>query len=128
MRHSPGNRPLAIVRVVVEFPNGALVALIDGLGHGNEASAAAIAAERVLLSTPYEAVDELVRRCHEQLRRTRGAVLSLASFDTERGAMTWLGVGNVEALLVRAQSGASEAVSMRGGTSATCCRRSTHAR
>ena len=48
---------------------------------------------------PAAPVDELVRRCHEAAR-TRGAVISLASFDAS-GTMTWLGVGNVEGLLVR---------------------------
>ncbi len=102
--------------VVVEFPGGALVALIDGLGHGVAAADAAHHAEQVLLAWPYEAVDDLMRRCHESLRGTRGAVISMASFDAARGVMTWLGVGNVEALLVRAQSGMTEAVAMRGGT------------
>jgi anti-sigma regulatory factor (Ser/Thr protein kinase) len=100
----------------VPFPEGALVALIDGLGHGKEACEAAVAAERVLLAAPYEPVVELIRRCHEELRRTRGVVISLASFDAQRGAMTWLGVGNVEALLIRAELAGTEAVSMRGGT------------
>ena len=102
--------------VVVGFPGGALVALIDGLGHGKEACEAALAAERVLLAAPYEAVSELMLRCHEALRGTRGAVLSLASFDEGQSTMTWLGVGNVEALLVRAQAGTAEAVAMKGGT------------
>lgn len=103
--------------VVVPFPGGALVALIDGLGHGREACLAADAAERVLLATPYEPVDLLIQRCHDELRRTRGAVISLASFDAAQSSMTWLGVGNVEALLVRARSPeAAEAVAMRGGT------------
>lgn len=102
--------------VVVEFPSGALVALIDGLGHGAAAADAARVAEQVLLAAPYEAVDDLMRRCHETLRGTRGAVISMASFDATRGVMSWLGVGNVEALLVRAQSGMTEAIAMRGGT------------
>lgn len=103
--------------VVVPFPGGVLVAVIDGLGHGPEALKATQAAERVLIETPYQAVDELVRRCHEELKGTRGAVLSLASFDGAHDTMSWLGVGNVEALLVRARDGAgTEAVAMRGGT------------
>ena len=102
--------------VVVQYPDGALVALIDGLGHGKEACEAALAAEHVLLQAPYDPIADLVRRCHDDLRRTRGVVLSLASFDAPRGAMTWLGVGNVEAVLVRSQSTTSEAVSLRGGT------------
>lgn len=103
--------------VVVPFPGGALVAVIDGLGHGAEACNAAIAAERVMLAAPYAPVGELVMRCHEALRNTRGVVLSMASFDTQHDTMSWLGVGNVEALLVRAQHGAaSEAIASRGGT------------
>jgi anti-sigma regulatory factor (Ser/Thr protein kinase) len=103
--------------VVVPFPDGALVALIDGLGHGKEACEAAVAAERVLLAAPYEPIVDLVQRCHEQLRATRGVVITLASFDANPGAMTWLGVGNVEALLVRAHAHSNaEAVAMRGGT------------
>ena len=109
--HSSGDRS-----VVVEFPGGALVAMIDGLGHGPDAQEAAVAAERVLLAAPYADVSELVRRCHDALRRTRGAVMSLASFAAEQNTMTWLGVGNVEALLVRALGAATEAVAMRGGT------------
>jgi anti-sigma regulatory factor (Ser/Thr protein kinase) len=113
----PGQTSSGDRAVIVPFTDGALVALIDGLGHGKEACEAAVAAERVLLEAPYEPIDDLVKRCHEELRRTRGVVISLASFDAQRGAMTWLGVGNVEALLVRAQTTTvSEAVAMRGGT------------
>jgi serine phosphatase RsbU (regulator of sigma subunit) len=103
--------------VVVPFPGGALVAVIDGLGHGAEAHRAALAAERVLIATPQQPVAELVERCHQELRGTRGAVLSIASFDTQSDTMSWVGVGNVEGLLVRADlNTASEAVAMRGGT------------
>lgn len=102
--------------VVVPFPDGALVALIDGLGHGPEACEAALAAERVLLAAPYEPVDELLQRCHTALRPTRGAVMSLASFDAKQGTMSWFAVGNVEAMLVRARGAGSVAVPMRGGT------------
>lgn len=43
----------------------------------------------------------LVGLCHEALRRTRGAVMSLVSLDAQSGSITWLGVGNVEAVLIR---------------------------
>ncbi len=103
--------------VFVPFPGGALVAVIDGLGHGEEAAKASLRAEQVLLAAPYAPVDELVTQCHEQLRGTRGAVISLASFDGEHATMSWLGVGNVEGVLVRAEQGVpDEAVAMRGGT------------
>ena len=33
--------------------------------------------------------------------RTRGVVLSIALFNAENNTMTWLGVGNVDGLLLR---------------------------
>ena len=50
----PGQTSSGDRAVIVGFPNGALVALIDGLGHGKEACEAAVAAERVLLAAPFE--------------------------------------------------------------------------
>ena len=52
-------------------------------------------------------------RCHERLRDTRGVVLSLGLFAT--GSLTWLGVGNVDGVLVRSGSGAPEQLLVRSG-------------
>lgn len=105
------------VHVVAEFAGGVLVAVIDGLGHGIEAAAAAQQAARVLESYAGEPLAALVERCHVALRGTRGAVMTLASLDGE-GSMTWAGVGNVEAFLLRAGAGAErprESIGLRGG-------------
>src|SRR5678815_1290324 len=101
--------------LVLPFDGGALAAVIDGLGHGPDAAAAAECAETAPRKTPGYPLDELLRACHAACRQTRGCVLSLARFD-DRGAMTWLGVGNVEALLIRGGSLRDEAVAARGGT------------
>ena len=104
--------------VVVPFDGGVLVAVIDGLGHGPEAADAARAAARVLEGHVGEPVLALVARCHEELRRTRGAVMSLASFDARDSSMTAVGVGNVEVVLLRANPRAArphEAILGRGG-------------
>jgi hypothetical protein len=103
---SSGDRGL-----VVEFPGGALVAAIDGLGHGHEASLAAGEAELVLKDDPGAPVDELVQRCHNRLRSTRGAVMTLASVTP--GTISWIGIGNVEGILVKPSG--LEAVPIRGG-------------
>jgi phosphoserine phosphatase RsbX len=106
------------LHVVARFPHGVLVAVIDGLGHGSEAAVAARAAGLILEAHPGDPVADLVRECHEALRKLRGAVMSLASFDAQRSSMTWIGVGNVEALLLRADRAAEparEAISQRGG-------------
>jgi negative regulator of sigma-B (phosphoserine phosphatase) len=56
---------------------------------------------RVLREFAADPVPTLIDRCHERLRRTRGAVLCVASFDSRTSSMTWAGVGNIEALLLR---------------------------
>jgi serine/threonine protein phosphatase PrpC len=93
------------------FPGGGLAAVADGLGHGEKAAIAAETAMSVLQEYPQEPVQALMQRCHDALRKTRGAVLSLASFSApppnSNGTpwhMTWLGVGNVKGVLLRANS------------------------
>jgi serine phosphatase RsbU (regulator of sigma subunit) len=106
------------LHVVAPFAEGVLVAVIDGLGHGEEAAAAAKAAAQVLESDAAASLISLIERCHERLRRTRGAVMSLASFNRLDSSITWTGVGNVTGLLVRADAaarGKREAIATRGG-------------
>ena len=104
--------------LVVELPGGALVAVVDGLGHGREAAVAAREAVATLTQHADEPVVPLLQRCHGQLRATRGVVMTLASFREADATMTWLGVGNVEGFLLRANAAAipaRESVLLRGG-------------
>ncbi len=105
------------LHVVAPFENGVLVAVIDGLGHGAEAAAASKEAAVLLAANAGESVLVLVQRCHEGLRKSRGVVLSLASFDRRDESVTWLGVGNVEGVLLRTKGSKApdEAIPMRGG-------------
>jgi negative regulator of sigma-B (phosphoserine phosphatase) len=98
--------------------DGILIAAIDGIGHGEEAATAAKRAVSILKASADEPVLSLVQRCHEGLRATRGVVLSLASIEMEHGMMTWIGVGNVQGVLVRSGSKngtGQEALLLRGG-------------
>jgi phosphoserine phosphatase RsbX len=90
------------VAVFAPAPRGGLVAVIDGLGHGDDAADAAEAAAVIVGEHAGVEPQQLLERCHEALRRTRGAVMTLAWFDLEAAEMAWTGVGNVEARLVRA--------------------------
>jgi phosphoserine phosphatase RsbX len=103
---------------VAPFPGGVLVAVVDGLGHGPEAADVARRLIDTVEEHPGDSVEALLRRSDEALRGTRGAVVSLASFDGRRQEMTWLGLGNVEGILFRAPSNARlgrEALVLRGG-------------
>lgn len=114
----PGQTEMGDRHVFVQLKNGALVAVIDGLGHGQGAAAAARIAAAVLESSAKESVISLVRLCHEKLKATRGVVMSLAHFDSLENTITWLGVGNVEGVLLhRDRYGrvTREALPLRGG-------------
>jgi hypothetical protein len=103
------------LHVVVPFHGGALVALIDGLGHGPHAAAAARTAAPVLEAAPSQSVLILVQRCHEALRRTRGVVMSLASFRTVGSSVTWLGIGNIDGVLIHGNGSRGEVINVRSG-------------
>ena len=83
------------------FAGGVLLALVDGIGHGTEAAAAAEAACTILKKHAGDPVTALAERCHNCLRDTRGVVMSLAAFDLEDNLLSWLGVGNVLGILWR---------------------------
>ena len=114
----PGQSVSGDLHLVEPFAHGALVAVVDGLGHGGEASAAAGIAIEILKGNASQSVTGLVQRCHEALLQTRGAVITLASFNTLESTMSWLGVGNVAGLLLRADRKATpacESALLRGG-------------
>jgi negative regulator of sigma-B (phosphoserine phosphatase) len=104
--------------LVESHPDGVLVVVVDGLGHGSEAAAVTQVAIAALKGHAHETIDALFKRCHRELSGTRGAVMSLASFSARDGAMVWGGVGNVTGLLLRADDEAERTREMllpRGG-------------
>jgi len=97
---------------------GVLIAVIDGIGHGEEAAEVAEIAGGLLRSSAEEPVISLVELCHEKLKGTRGVVLSLAFISPEQKMMTWIGVGNVQGVLLRADTkrgNAQESLLLRAG-------------
>ncbi|NWF70818.1 MAG: SpoIIE family protein phosphatase [Chloroflexi bacterium] len=100
--------------VVEQTNRSALIAVIDGLGHGGHGAAAARAAGEALRKHAHDTPLALMQRCHQALNGTRGAVMSIARL--ENGEMTWLGVGNVEGVLLRADLRLTrERLLLRGG-------------
>jgi len=104
--------------VVTAQTDGVVLAVADGLGHGTEAALAADLAVRTVERYAAEPLIEIVKRCHQSLLPTRGAALSLARWDARDRVLTWIGVGNVEGLLLQANGGAAPAshrLVLRGG-------------
>jgi hypothetical protein len=116
-RALPGQVVSGDRHIVSAWPGGVLLGVVDGLGHGEEATVAAQAAIDVLAEHSGDSVISLVQRCHRALLRTRGAVMTLVSINSGDGTAAMLGVGNVEGLLLRAnpQARPRESVLLRGG-------------
>jgi len=114
----PGEADSGDASVVQEFDHGILLAVIDGIGHGKEAAEASRIAEEQLKLHAGESVISLVQIAHEQLRSSRGVVMSLASINYQERILTWIAVGNVVAslhALVDGKYRSSESVMLRGG-------------
>jgi serine phosphatase RsbU (regulator of sigma subunit) len=89
--------------VVKDLKDRTLIAVIDGLGHGPAAARAADAAARVIDTNAPAALDAVLVCCHEALRDTRGAAITLLALDGTAGSLEWVGVGNVAAALFHAE-------------------------
>jgi len=84
-----------------ESPGGLLVGLIDGLGHGEAAQRAALAAQEYVQAHHEQPLEKIFAGVGLACRGTRGVVMALARFSSETH-LSFASVGNVE---VRALSG-----------------------
>ena len=100
-RPLPGERACGDQPLVIGIDeDAALFGVIDGLGHGPEAQAAAVRAVEALQRAAGERIEVLVQLCHRVLAGTRGVAMTLARVDFESNTLSWTGVGNVSANLV----------------------------
>jgi len=71
------------------------IAVIDGLGHGMLAAAAAQEAVRVLADPRQRSVEDLLGIAHGALRATRGAAIAIAEIHPSSHHIRYCGVGNI---------------------------------
>jgi len=107
-----GERRSGDIAVFSPTAAGGLACLIDGLGHGPEAADAAETCAGVVQENAEAPPQERLELCHGALLDSRGAVMTVAWFDLERPALSWTGVGNVDARLVRAGPAPREDVAL----------------
>jgi len=97
----------------VEWRGGHCVILVaDGLGHGADAAAAAMAAVNALRTHPQLTPAALIELAHGALRSTRGAALAVADIDLAR-EVRYAGIGNIAGVL-RVPDGSRHMVSHAG--------------
>ena len=99
----PGQRESGDHYLVKALPSGVLLAVVDGVGHGPDARHAAEIAIKSMEDLGTNSLTSLVHCCQKKLQGTRGVVLSLAFFSAAERTMTWLGVGNVEGVVLHSQ-------------------------
>lgn len=102
------------VAISLPLPAAWLLGVVDGLGHGQKAAAAAQQASATLEAQPDLGLARLFQRVDAALRGTRGAVLSLVRLDFPAATLTWAGVGNVAAVL-HPPHGTPNSLMTRGG-------------
>lgn len=101
-RSLPGESECGDQAAVISSRTDSLIAVVDGLGHGSAAAQAATLAIQRLREHAAEPLPTLMRRCHDALQNTRGVAMALALIPASLGTLTWLGIGNIQGRVVRA--------------------------
>jgi serine phosphatase RsbU (regulator of sigma subunit) len=89
--------------LVKSVDHGLLIAVVDGLGHGPEAAHAARRALQTIERSTQVLPSTLIVECHRAMQSTRGVVMGVALVETSAGALSWIGVGDVRAVLCRTE-------------------------
>ncbi|MBO0694409.1 MAG: SpoIIE family protein phosphatase [Acidimicrobiaceae bacterium] len=100
-RALPGEPLSGDAHVVVSDADQVTLAVIDGLGHGPIAAQAADIAVQTIRGLPGERIEVILERCHQALSKSRGAAITCLQVGLVDGSATWLGVGNVDAWILR---------------------------
>lgn len=98
----PGQAHSGDAFLVQAIPDGVLVAVVDGLGHGDEAAAVAGRAVESLRASAGQPLLRCMTACHAALRGSRGVVMTLVAVHARSATLEWLAVGNVDAAVLRA--------------------------
>jgi len=82
---------------VSQSGNEIFAAVIDGIGHGYEASIASQLAWDYLNKNKNEQPETLLRDLHDALYHTRGVVIAIAKINKSEKKMIYSGIGNISA-------------------------------
>ena len=82
--------------ITMVLGDGALVTVVDGLGHGPKAGEAADAFNKTVEENVDLAVQPMMEEAHRALAGTRGAAAAILRIDPSIGRVHFTGVGNIE--------------------------------
>ena len=86
--------------IVVDDRGRAMVAVADGLGHGQSAADASRLAVEVAVDRSGDQPAMIVAQVHAALRSTRGAALAIAELETAGSSVRYAGLGNISTSLI----------------------------
>ena len=101
--------------VAVSEGSRTTVLVADGLGHGYAAHEAAQEAVRIFREQAGAPVEAIVAAINAGLKKTRGAAVSIARIDYERGLVTYAGIGNVAGAIFAEEFGSQDGIPQRDG-------------
>lgn len=113
-----GEKECGDIHLIKKYRDKVLLAVIDGLGHGKSAAIASQRAKYLLETFSNESLINVMNYCHNELKRTRGVVMSVAVVDAWEKTLTWIGVGNVQGVLLPAnysEDTKTESIILRNG-------------
>jgi anti-sigma regulatory factor (Ser/Thr protein kinase) len=110
----PGERLCGDAWICDCGPERTVLLLVDGLGHGWEASEAAQEAVATFRKRLQSQPGEILTYIHEALKKTRGAVAAIAEIRPREGTLVYAGVGNISAVVL--SRGTSRSLVSHNGT------------
>ncbi|QMU29161.1 SpoIIE family protein phosphatase [Adhaeribacter radiodurans] len=98
---------------MVQQPETCRILIVDGLGHGENAHLAASAAVTSFQKQSYTSPASQLREVHQDLLRTRGGVMNIATIDLKNNTLTYCGIGNISGRIL-ATEGSRNIISYNG--------------
>jgi serine phosphatase RsbU (regulator of sigma subunit) len=80
--------------LVLATTQGLLAAVIDVLGHGQEAHEVAVQMQHFLVANASGSVVDMLSHLHQAFRRSRGAAVGLCVIDPASARLRFAGIGN----------------------------------
>jgi len=98
---------------VFSYGNRTVILVVDGLGHGLEASEVPREAIKIFRKNSTGEPGEILRLLHASLRSTRGGAVAVTVIDEGSGTVTFSGAGNISGRII-SSSGTRNMVSLNG--------------
>jgi anti-sigma regulatory factor (Ser/Thr protein kinase) len=98
---------------VIRLPDRTIILVVDGLGHGLEASEVPREAIPIFRKNPKGNPVEILEILHASLKSTRGGAVAVTVIDEGRGTLRYSGAGNIAGQIISG-SGTRSLVSLNG--------------